>query len=62
MIKTRITPVKNPCYPSRLTNKIARMAWAMVKGNVTNNPQYLRGKPDRAVVRRDVRVGRTNST
>jgi hypothetical protein len=46
-----------------LANKIARVAWAMMaRGDRYKEPSHLRRERDRADIRRDVKVGRANST
>ena len=46
-----------------LANKIARMAWAMMaRANATKNPLRSQRERDRVGTRRDVKVGRANST
>ena len=46
-----------------LANKMARMVWVMMaRANATRNPSRLRRKRDRVGFRRDVKVGRANST
>ena len=44
-----------------LANKIARMAWAMMEVIATRNPSHSR-RNRCADIRRDVKVGRANST
>src|SRR5262249_20743210 len=46
-----------------LANKIARMAWAVIARVIaTKNPSHSRRDRDRADFRRDLKVGRANST
>ena len=45
-----------------LANKIARMVWAMMAGRRTKNPSRLRDNEIAPGNRRDVKVGRANST